>query len=705
MTPKPVPLTLLQTIQSDSSLQSQLAQLPVDSKTMTLSVQLNQALIDHPDLRDVASQAETIDLPLESTKVVAPIDMGFVPRRHIEMLGQARNPDAEYRIVGRLGSGGTGIVYQAHQRAIDREVAVKVLRDELALDPQSRNRFLTEARVIGGLDHPNVIALHELCIDDTGGLFYSMKRIDGTSWNHRIGEMSLVENLETLSRVADAIRYAHSRGLIHRDIKPENVMLGRFGEVLVADWGLAISHSGNQRSPHTDSTIGGTPAYMAPELAMGDTRAIGLHTDVYLLGAVLFHILTGYPPHHGENLLLCIHSAAQNEIRPTRVEGELVDIAMKAMATRPSDRYTSVDEFIAALDDQRQHEQSVRLVRRAKQRLETSTVDNHYESFRVADALLREAIEVWPANKRAHDAIKQLQLDFARAAASQGDLDLALSLYESGGEGNSEAAARVRRLRDERNQNGRLESRYSTLFTHSPEAGLLTQLTTGVVIESNDMFKQLFGYRDEEIVGHKMSELNIWACPERRKLFVERLRGEGLVDNFEAPLLHKDGRRIHTLISGRATRVHGEELVVSTIRDISLRKEAENELKRSRQRLRDLQRLAGLGTWSYDMQTDEVYWSEETYQILKVSHAEAHPGKDLYRSLLHPSDLPLFEQALTSSIENGAAYELPLRHRMPSGDYQTLVVRGQPIFDDAGKTIEMYGVILRPHTKPSPSVV
>ena len=98
--------------------------------------------------------------------------------------------------------------------------------------------------MIGGLDHPNVIALHEVCVDSDGFLFYSMKRIEGTSWDQQISRNSVDENVKILLRVADAIRYAHSRGLVHRDIKPENVMLGQFGEVLVADWGLALRIGG-----------------------------------------------------------------------------------------------------------------------------------------------------------------------------------------------------------------------------------------------------------------------------------------------------------------------------------------------------------------------------------------------------------------------------------------------------------------------------
>ena len=104
-----------------------------------------------------------------------------MPSRLLAQLTEKMSGKVDYRLVGRLASGGTGVVYQAHQRALDREVAIKVLRNELADNDVARDRFLTEARVIGGLDHPNVIALHEVCIDASGHLFYSMKRIDGTS--------------------------------------------------------------------------------------------------------------------------------------------------------------------------------------------------------------------------------------------------------------------------------------------------------------------------------------------------------------------------------------------------------------------------------------------------------------------------------------------------------------------------------------------
>ena len=696
-------VNLLQTILADGPLRDRLAAMPPDHKTIAISSDGRPETFSHPDWKRVETSEtrETAVMPSASEFVVIQ-DEGFVPLRRLATLDRGKACDAEYRMVGRLGSGGTGIVYQAHQRAVDREVAIKVLRDELARDPQARARFLSEARVIGALDHPNVLALHDLGVDDCGGLFYSMKRVEGTSWDQRIGQLSIQQNLETLLRVADGIRYAHSRGFIHRDLKPENVMLGQFGEVLLADWGLAISHVSDDDASQLDSAIGGTPAYMAPELAAGDPSMISFHTDIYLLGAILFQILTGYPPHHGSSLLQCIRSAANNEIRPTRVSGELMEISMRAMATRPGDRFQTVDDFIRALQDQRAHEQSVRLVRRAREQLDQAEPQKHYEAFRVADALLREAVAVWPENRVAAQAIVELQLDFARAAANQGDLDLALALYEAAGEGASEATARIRRLKKERQLSMERQAKYSTLFTESPEPGLLVRMASGEVVEANPAFSRLFGYSEEEIVGRRMPDLSVWACQQRRHAFVETLQRQGAVDNLEVPFVHRDGHRIEVLISARTTTLAGERMLISTIRDISQRKAAEIELDRSRRRLRDLQRLAGLGTWSFDVGTQSISWSEETYRLLERDPSLGPPDFAEYLESIHPQDRERMQKSILDSLATGSAYELRVRQRVGQKGYGQFIARGEPVLDEAGKTVELYGVILLAETGSAP---
>jgi len=702
---------LITLVSSNRELRDRLASMPADEQTVVLSGTVDKAFLSHPAWKDAANGAEreTIDLP-QSTDLAESIrkqkkdckDAGFVPLRKVSTIGSGKGCEAEYRLVGQLGSGGTGIVYQAHQRAIDREVAIKVLRDHLAVDPTSRDRFLSEARVIGGLDHPNVIALHEVCVDQDGGLFYSMKRIDGASWDQQIKEKSVKENVQILTRVADAIRYAHSRGLIHRDIKPENVMLGKFGEVLLADWGLAVQHqasdplieqeeSSAQANQHT---IGGTPAYMAPELARGDYRQVSFQTDVYLLGAILFQIKTGYPPHHGETLLECIQAAAKNKIRPTNVKTELLEISMKAMATDPADRYPSVEAFLAAIHQQREHEESTRLVKRVEDHLTTATAENHYEAFRVSGALLAEALEIWPENRRGLEVRDQLNLEFARVATEQGDLDLALSLFEAAGHGTSERAVRVRRERDLRLENREKESRYSVLFTQSPEAGLLVRLSSSRVIEVNQQFSDLMGYREDEIVGKLMSELNVWVLEEQRDELLSQLEKHGRIDNFEGVFKHRNGTRIDVLISGRVTTLNGEKVLLSSIRDISLRKKAENELRQSRRRLRELQALAGLATWSYDVHTKEVVWNDEAFALAGRKPDQGVPSIDEYLKLIHPDDRRRMKEAITQAIKSGAAYEIKVRQKGVHDRYRTLIVRGQPIFDEAGKTIEVYGVLI-----------
>lgn len=684
---------LLAAISSNPQLAQQLGSMPADEKTIAMSSQ-DGADFSHPSWISESSSGTELKTVELKPAVARTNGNGFVPLRQVATLGdnQHRNPD--YRIIGRLGAGGTGVVFQAHQRAVDREVAIKMLREDLATSEPSRQRFLTEARVIGGLDHPNVIAIHEVYANESGSLFYSMKRIDGTSWDQQIADLAQSQNIEILLRVADAIRYAHSRGLVHRDIKPENVMLGRFGEVLLADWGLAVNHGGDKLDGDIHHSIGGTPAYMAPELATGLRGAITYQSDVYLLGAILFQILTGFPPHAGDTLLECIRAAANNVIRSTDVEGELMDIAIKAMSTEIADRYESVDAFILAIKEQRQHQQSAGLVRRACKRLAEASHADPYENFGIADALLAEAIDVWPENTRARETRKKLQLDFARAATARGDFDLASTIYDAAGEAESDEAVKVQHERRRREASHQKVSRYSALFTHAPDAGLLIQLSSGRIVEANQAFRQLFGYSEDQVVGQLIAELNLWECPERQIELISELEREGSINDFEAKFVHTDGRLIDVLIGGRIVKVQGEQMLVSTIRDISLRKQAECDLRRSRQRLRDFQRLAGLATWSYDVRTRQVTWNTEAFQLVGRDVEQGTPTREERIEMIHPQDREKLQLVIEEAIESGVAYELEVQQLAAGGEYQPILVRGQPILDEHGKTIEVYGVLI-----------
>lgn len=348
--------------------------------------------------------------------------------------------EPEYELLKKLGEGGMGLVFMARQRSIDREVALKMLKPKTAKDPEQRAKFLTEAVVTGDLDHPNIVPIYDVGASPDDALFYAMKKVEGTPWLDVLNEKSLEENLDILMRTADAVGFAHSRGVVHRDLKPENVMLGAFNEVLVMDWGLAYSTEGFRKSSSiTESTsMGGTPAYMAPEMATGPIKKIGPRSDVYLLGAILFEIVTGKPPHAGKNAMKCLMSAARNQIRDSDTDrakrndptGELLKIAHRAMASKLEDRYQSVEEFQAGIRDYQSHTESITLTLRALEELREAKTKQDYDLFSRARFGYEEALNLWGNNRHAQKGLVDTKLAYALAAQAKGDFDLGMSLLD-----------------------------------------------------------------------------------------------------------------------------------------------------------------------------------------------------------------------------------------------------------------------------------
>lgn len=359
---------------------------------------------------------------------------------------------ADYELLEVLGEGGMGVVYAARQASIDRTVAVKMLKPGLARNRDLEQKFLSEAVVTGDLDHPNIVPMYDLGKNDQGALFYAMKRVQGTPWSKAIGKKSLHENLEILMKVADAVAFAHARGVVHRDLKPENVMLGEFGEVLVMDWGLAYSTPEFRKSGSITQTqsMGGSPAYMAPEMALGPLDRISPLSDVYLLGAILYEIITGKPPHRGQNVSKCLAAAARNEIQPTDKSGELVEIALRAMATEPAARYPTVLAFQQALRDYLAHAESIVLTGRAEQDLAAATTSQSYETFARALFAFEEALALWEGNARARTSAAQARLAYATCALEKGDYDLAAGLLTADDPAHAPLAARIDEARRER---------------------------------------------------------------------------------------------------------------------------------------------------------------------------------------------------------------------------------------------------------------
>ena len=263
---------------------------------------------------------------------------------------------------GEIGRGGMGVVRRAFDDDLQRLVAIKVMLPSLSKNEFLSQRFVDEARITALIDHPNIAPVYRLAKGQSGELSLVMKLIEGQPLSGYLRGLPpppwpaqvLDSVLSIFVKVCDAVAFAHSRSVIHLDLKPENVMLGPFGQVYVVDWGIARYRPGSEQpaalttmAPRDAST--GTPSYMSPEQALRIEAQISELTDVFLLGGMLYEILTGQRPHAGKTLVAVVTSAIRGTIVPPSkraphrvVPPALARIAMKALAAKPQDRYQSV---------------------------------------------------------------------------------------------------------------------------------------------------------------------------------------------------------------------------------------------------------------------------------------------------------------------------------------------------------------------------
>ena len=309
--------------------------------------------------------------------------------------------EQKYHVGERIAAGGMGAILNARDLNLKRRIAMKVMHHPDRVSDAQLARFIEEAQVTGQLEHPSIVPVHELGIDAQGRPFYTMKLLKGRTLQAILEDLKeggageaaektfedwpLGKLLNAFARICEAMRYAHSKGVIHRDLKPENIMVGEFGEVQVLDWGLAkilereetaVEDADNDKVESVrsggdsgrflsmDGSIAGTPQYMAPEQASGKIKELDERTDVYALGAILYQILTLRAPVDGPNLQAILIAAAKGKVIPPeelvteplphcpneKIPSALSAMAMKALAHDPAKRYQKVEDLTRDLE-------------------------------------------------------------------------------------------------------------------------------------------------------------------------------------------------------------------------------------------------------------------------------------------------------------------------------------------------------------------
>ena len=383
-----------------------------------------------------------------------------------------------YLPIEEIGRGGMGVVYRARQTVLHRDIAVKAAR--FSAREARALKFISEALITASLQHPNIVPVYDLTTTPDARLALAMKLVGGTTWGHLLGpngstrrpstmreSLDLEYHLDVFSAVANALAFAHSRFILHCDLKPANVLIGEFGEVLLVDWGLAFDFHEQPRpelpAPHRSRLRSpcGTPRYMAPELARGDGNALGPWTDVFLLGAVLYEVLTGAPPHPGRTSAEVLwHAAEWRGPDFSRAPAErdipeaLAALCARAMAPEPAQRYQSVAELQDDLRAFREHRQSLAITGRADDNLSACLErgprvrvgDAHgrsrlYSEFAEAVAGFREAQQLWPDNPQAIAGERRARLAFAKSALEHRDIGLAEAQIALLADGNDDGGA------------------------------------------------------------------------------------------------------------------------------------------------------------------------------------------------------------------------------------------------------------------------
>ena len=422
-------------------------------------------------------------------------------------LEQLKKIGTRFKPRSTLGEGGMGIVHLAEQLTLGRDVAIKTLKPEHCT-PQAVLKLVQEAWVTGTLEHPNVVPVYDIDFPgDAEGEGNQpriiLKKIEGTVWGELMRDAERVKreyrapdllewNIRRVIEVCQALRYAHSRGIVHRDIKPENVMIGAFGEVYVLDWGIAVAlhDDGTGRFPLASEAkeMAGTPCCMSPEQLGGEEPNITPRTDIYLVGAMLYEMVTGLPPHTGESFREILASVLQsNPYLPDDVPEDLARIIRRAMDPDPDARFETAEQLQLALEGFLAHRGSSQLAAQGDeiaQRMvmaidggEASRVEALYTECAFA---YRAALRAWEQNEHARIQFQRVTILRIDHELEKGEVGVASRLLATMEEPPKALVRRVKKAQAAAEAEGELHRRMEQDASH--DVGKRTRAFVGTIM-------------------------------------------------------------------------------------------------------------------------------------------------------------------------------------------------------------------------------
>jgi len=390
-----------------------------------------------------------------------------ISKEQIERIRKLRQTplktDNTFTLENMIGEGGFGEVWSGEQKSLGREIAIKRLKTELYQDFEKdtitvrfyEESFLREAIATARLEHPNIVPCYDFAIDDQGRPLLAMKYVRGKPWQELIKAdrpKELSEFLDThipiLIDVAQAVAFAHSKGMMHRDLKPSQVMVGEFGEVLLMDWGLALVWDEDIAPCHGVEDLGiqklacressgnpaGTIAFMAPEQTPDHGNDLGPWTDIYLLGGVLYYLLSGYPPHPSpDSSAAFLHAKMgfveepEKLVRDKSLPKDLVELCMKCMEAEIDERLPSAQDFIEGLEnylsEASKRNESRKIIESVTNKSSTEISD--YSHMGVSVTQIERASALWPDNPDVIPLRQKILAQYTKTALKNKDLRMA----------------------------------------------------------------------------------------------------------------------------------------------------------------------------------------------------------------------------------------------------------------------------------------